>query len=459
MIEHLRIKNFKAWRDSGDIRLAPLTLLFGTNSAGKSSLSQLLLMLRQTLESTDRQRVLHLGDPSTLTDLGTYEDIVYQHDLARTLAFEIAWQTRDPLQISDPLSDFELSTRDLRFSASLETDARRPQPVVQRFAYTLSEGERTLVAGMEKHPSGATYDLVMDGYDEVRHTGRAGSLPAPFNFHGFPDEAVAYYQNTGFVSDLALSLQELLRSVYHVGPLREIPGRTQRWSGERHPHVGQRGGRAVEAILAAHGREYSWKPRGRRQSLDRLVAARLQQMGLIDSFQLRPIAEGRKEYELLLKTHRSLPEVKLTDVGFGVSAVLPVIVECFSTPPGSIVIVEQPEVHLHPRVQADLADVFVDALHAREDGVDRNTQFIIESHSEHFLRRLQRRLAEDALQPEDAAIYFVHTGKAEARIEALEVDRFGNIHNWPTDFFGDEMADLVARSEAQAQRSRSGRRP
>jgi predicted ATPase len=120
------------------------------------------------------------------------------------------------------------------------------------------------------------------------------------------------------------------------------------------------------------------------------------------------------------------------------------------------VIFEQPEIHLHPKVQSDLADVFVDAIHAREDGLDRHVQFIIESHSEHFLRRLQRRIAEEALKPEDAALYFVHTDAAEARIEALDVDSFGNIKNWPENFFGDEMADLVARTDAQAKRMRGG---
>ena len=147
-----------------------------------------------------------------------------------------------------------------------------------------------------------------------------------------------------------------------------------------------------------------------------------------------------------------MPNVKITDVGFGVSQVLPVIVECFYVPRRSIVIFEQPEIHLHPRVQADLADLFVDAIRAREGGTTRECQFIIESHSEHFLRRLQRRIAEGQLAQKDAALYFVHTQGAAARIEGLDVDEFGNIRNWPEGFFGDEMGDLVARAEAQARR-------
>ena len=85
----------------------------------------------------------------------------------------------------------------------------------------------------------------------------------------------------------------------------------------------------------------------------------------------------------------------------------------------------------------------------------RGCQFIIESHSEHFLRRLQRRIAEEEISKEDAALYFVHSGSGSASVEQLEVDEFGNIRNWPEGFFGDEMADLVARAEAQTRRMRS----
>src|SRR5690606_37334398 len=134
---------------------------------------------------------------------------------------------------------------------------------------------------------------------------------------------IAYYQNTAFLADLALRLQELMRSIYHVGPLRENPRRTYLWSGEQRQHVGQRGERAVEAILAAKDRRFNWKPGQPLRSLEEIVARRLKDMGLIHAFEVRPIAAGRPEHEVLLQTHPGMPQVKLTDVGFGVSQVLP----------------------------------------------------------------------------------------------------------------------------------------
>lgn len=129
MLTRLRFKNFKAWPDSGDIRLAPLTVVFGTNSAGKTSIPQLLLMMKQTAASPDRQRALQLGDNRTLIDLGVYDDIVFGHDVTRPLEIELDWTTTDPLDIEDPMSGERYSGDRLSFRVEIEGD-KRHQPMV-----------------------------------------------------------------------------------------------------------------------------------------------------------------------------------------------------------------------------------------------------------------------------------------------------------------------------------------
>jgi predicted ATPase len=144
--------------------------------------------------------------------------------------------------------------------------------------------------------------------------------------------------------------------------------------------------------------------------------------------------------------------VNLPDVGFGVSQVLPVVVQCFYASPHTTIILEQPEIHLHPSVQTALADLFIEAAQSREGGADRKIQVIIESHSEHFLRRLQRRLAEGVVTPDDVALYFCESGDQGAALRPLEVNLYGEIKNWPENFFGDEMGELAARMDAAADR-------
>ena len=124
------------------------------------------------------------------------------------------------------------------------------------------------------------------------------------------------------------------------------------------------------------------------------------------------------------------------DVGFGVSQVFPLLVQCYYVPDGGIIILEQPEAHLHPKVQADLADVFIDVVN------NRNVQIIFESHSEHILHRLMRRIAEaENISEKDIALYFCKMNDGTSAIEKLKVDEYGNISNWPQGFFGDVMSD------------------
>ena len=201
--------------------------------------------------------------------------------------------------------------------------------------------------------------------------------------------------------------------------------------------------------------KYDYKPQcgsGKlSHTVEEEVAQWLKALGLIHSFALNPIAENRKEYEVRVRQSSHSSWVLITDVGFGVSQILPVLVLCYYTPKGSILILEQPEIHLHPSVQAGLADVFIDAIQTRE------VQIILESHSEHLLRRLQRRIAEEKLKPEDTALYFTDiTRSGVSKLQTLEVDVYGNILNWSDNFFGNSTGDLVAMTQAAMQRRLNG---
>ncbi len=453
MITKYRVQNFKAWRDTGRIRCAPITVFFGVNSSGKTSLHQLLLMLKQTAQSPDRKRVLHPGDANTIIDLGTVQDLVFAHDSTESIAFEIEWEPYEPLLIVDPRTEHQYSGSHLQFDAEIaQREAKDGALYVKRLHY-LVKGDATEIS-VTMQPGGTyqRYDLKVEGYELIRQPGRAWQLPRPIRFYGFPDEVKAYYQNGDFLADLALKLEQLLGQLYYVGPLREYPRRSYAWSGETPDHVGVRGERAVEALLAARTRRLNRAYKTRGEPFEVVVARWLEQMGLIQQFETRQIAANRKEYEVVVWTAGSQHKVNLTDVGFGVSQVLPVLVECFYVPAASTIVFEQPEIHLHPRVQGALADLFVEAVHTREGGRDRRIQLIVESHSEHFLRRLQRRIAEGLLQPQEAALYFCRPGIGGSTIQELELDELGNIKNWPEGFFGDELGDLTAMAEAAAAR-------
>ncbi|MBD3166463.1 DUF3696 domain-containing protein [bacterium] len=454
MIKTIELKHFKSWKDSGPVKLAPLTVFFGTNSSGKSSILQLLLMLKQTAQSPDRNRVLHTGDSNSLVDLGTYYDLIYNHDIENNLKFTLFWNYGKSFEIILPDKAEQLSGETLGIHS--EISLTENLLTLEKSGYVLgSKNGLEFYFILERNEKSNSYEFRTE--PKLKRTrGRPWPIKRANKFYGFPDEIETYYQNTEYLKDFELELERLLGSIQYVGPLREKPKKIYQWAGQEPEWVGIRGEKAIEALLASthKNRRINLKPGGKYRSIEETVAFWLKEMGLIHGFRTRPIAEYRKEYDVLVRIQKNSPEVNLTDVGFGVSQVLPVIVESLYARENSVLLFEQPEIHLHPRVQSSLADMFIDALNAREKsnrsgGRKREIQLIVESHSEHFLNRLQRRIAEGRLSKDDTALYFCRSTREGSKIEPLELDQYGNIHNWPDNFFGDEMEDITARAEIE----------
>ncbi|MHB1282314.1 MAG: DUF3696 domain-containing protein [Metallibacterium scheffleri] len=461
MLTSLRVQNFKAWQDSGTMRLAPLTVIFGTNSSGKSSLGHLLLALKQTVQMADRKRALHLGDENALIDLGTFADCLYTHDTARALEFSLGWKLPSAMTVSDTLSRAKYVGDTLALTAKLTAD-KAGQPQTAEISYTLATSTGPVLQVTHgRNASGGTLDS--KPLRLVHAQGRKWPAEPPEKFYRFADRTLSRYQNADFLAEFALETERVLDGVFYLGPLRSPPKRVYQWSGDTPRDVGQQGEYAIAALLAAaqSRRELNRAYKQRKQSFDAFIAAWLVDLGVINSFKVKPVAKDRKEYEVLIKTHADAPEVKLTDVGFGLSQVLPAMVQAFYAPAGSTIWMEQPEIHLHPMAQSNLADAFISAVQSYEGGKPRDTQLIIETHSEHFLTRLQRRVAEGGIRPDEIAVYFVKHQHGGARLESLQIDLAGEISNWPDNFFGDEMGDIAARTLAairhRAQTGKGGK--
>jgi predicted ATPase len=217
--------------------------------------------------------------------------------------------------------------------------------------------------------------------------------------------------------------------------------------------VGFSGENTFAALLAARDRVLLGVGSEARVTFEEVLANWLVRMGLLESFKANSMGgPGASIYQVVVRTPGSRRQVNLADVGFGVSQVLPVLVQLLYVERDATLIFEQPELHLHPRVQSELADLFIETIQMRQDGEPRGIQCLVESHSEHFLRRLQRRIAEGKLAPDQTALYFCKPGPDGSTIEELKLDEFGNISNWPEHFFGDEVGDLAAMTEAAMKR-------
>lgn len=453
MIRRISAINFKSWKQTGDITLAPITGLFGSNSSGKTSLLQLLLMLKQTTESADRGQVLNLGDKASLVELGTFRDLRFNHEDASCLKLSIEWDQPQELVIEDPERKGSVLFSGLSLGFNTEIDGNGSgRMAVKEMSYEFA-GQ---MFGMRRKTNDKfslfPVKKTTSSFRFTRTTGRSWDLPAPAKCYGFPDQAKAYFQNAAFLADFELAFEKLFSRIFYLGPLREYPLREYTWAGAHPADMGRRGERVVDALLAS--RERSGKiSRGRGNkslTVEEYVAHWLKELKLIHSFSVEPIKEGGNLYQVWVQKSAASSKVLITDVGFGVSQILPVLTLCYYVPEGSTVLMEQPEIHLHPSVQAGLADVFIDAVKTRK------IQLIIESHSEHLLKRLQRRIAEEQLSYTDAALYFCDIKKGGSVLQTLDLNMFGEITNWPVGFFGDEFSEIAAMTRAIVTRKKQG---
>ena len=444
MLNRLKLHNFKSWKKA-ELGLGKITGFFGANSAGKSSLLQFLLLLKQTRNATDRGLVLDFGGPNDLVNLGTFEDVVHRHDLDERIRWTLEWEPRVGHRVA--ISSDHVG-RGSKLRTRCEVGIRRirlPQP--DPWTYELSYGSGEVDYSLRpKDGSETKFELVSEGGDFIfqRGIGRAWPLPRPVKTYLFPGEIRSYFQNAGFLSDFELAYENLMDSIYYLGPLREYPKREYHWGGSSPEDVGRRGENTLDAILAAtrDGETRSLGHRKRKKHFQEMIAYWLRELGLIHEFRLEEIATGTNLWRAQVRTSPSAARTGLTDVGFGVSQVLPALVLLYYVPEGATVLMEQPEIHLHPAVQSGLADVMLNV------GKVRNVQIVVESHSEHLLRRLQRRVAEGSADAADVKLYFVSAKNGEAHVSDLELNRYGEIRNWPPGFFGDEIGEVSAIAKA-----------
>jgi predicted ATPase len=444
MFRRLMMTNFKAWARA-ELEFGRITGVFGVNSSGKTSLLQFILMLKQTKDAADRALTLELGGPHV--SLGSYRDLVYQHDRAADLSWSLEWEQADEIVAVDPS---RRGSRPFARGNVVEINstifALRDAPRARSLTYRFAEHSFQLVP---RRSDPTAFDLRADGGFELRRTqGRAWPLPGPVKAYGFPDQAQTYFQNSSFLALFVAAFEAQMDRVFYLGPLREYPKREYPWTRSRPSDVGQRGERVIEAILAAteNAEVRNLGPRKRNMPFQEMIAYWLKEMGLVERFSVEEIKEGSGLFQAKVRVRRGSPEVLLTEVGFGVSQVLPVLTLLYYVAEGSTVILEQPEIHLHPSAQAALADVIVAAAQRRK------VQVIVESHSEHFLLRLQRRVAEGLVEPSDIKLYFCDVTQGSSRLVPLELDIFGTIANWPRDFFGDAFGDTAAAEIVRLER-------
>jgi predicted ATPase len=547
MLRALQLRNFKSVRESTVLELGKLNILSGTNSSGKSTLIQSILLIAQTLLSNDERQPLAFNGP--LIALGTPSDVWHNGQLSEPLEimfllrradqnkdvlYEMAFETtqdgartestpvvrlREGYYATSPLDQdeysgiryihgqlpqldpkFEEKVRSAlgagkideddplkmraflpsafrQFIEKAEMDAWQNR-FLKLFTYEEEASDKEIPEKYADQIARLAADLKLRKFESrVRSGGlfsRQQRLPKFENYVNWARQLTAGDLDTFIVAlerefeeaqkrqtesgELSVELsfrdfepreltvfeetaQELFTArIRYLSANRAGPTALFRLS-EADPisEVGINGQNLAEA-LSQYGQAQLvyWSPTRKEDvqaSLQAAVADWLQYMGLIQRYEL--VDYNKLGLLLQVFVEGVSRPLDLSSVGFGTSQVLPILVQGLLTPEGGLFIVEQPEVHLHPKLQSHLAYFFYSLAR-------RNVQCIVETHSDHIVNQLRVLVAKMSRLRQDVRIYFASRSPAEGtRFEEVRMKEGGAIENWPQDFLSE--AEKLAR--------------
>lgn len=374
MLSEVELRLFKCFEHLR-LPLCPLTVLSGLNASGKSSVIQALVLLHQTMHGHEWSTRLILN--GTGVQLGTVGEVVDQVYGDRR-SFEIG------------LLDDEMSCHWVFNGAAEDMSA---------------EVERVSIASQESwHP------------DVLQRL-----LPRDAN-------------------ESAVLLTDRLRGLAYITAERVGPRDLYQLEDHRvAAAVGPRGEHAISLLYAGPGQEKKVLPRlvldGAPPTMSRQVEARMRLF--FPGFRMRLQQIQQANYVMLgLRTADETGYHRPIHTGFGVTQTLPIVIAALSASEGDILLIENPEVHLHPMGQALMGQFLAEAANA-------GVQVIVETHSDHILNGVRRSVKAGGISSDDVAIHFFRPrAEGESQVTSPLIDQSGNIDDWPEGFFDQFDKDM-----------------
>lgn len=532
MITKIEIENFKGFRERVELDIAPITLLFGANSAGKSSVLHALHLAREMFESHSYD-IDRPGLGAGYVDLGGFQSFVHKHDTKNEVVVAVTCSIGYGDGMSDGRHDAELYLGDnavviepseVKLTVHVQWSEVLNRPFCNRFVIDWDSETLAIISGTpgrmsqellinRKHSSLITNSetsvyrdievseptsmeeeetvlfvllqecmqfsaqKVESDWIGIEVSLGSDALPQEnwkLDIVGIERDDQTRKFVFGLISTLIYGpfdlVQRQLRWLRFLGPLRETPQRNFTPLIQSPPERWATGLAAWDLIYSmdakAVGELSEWlgdsdkMSTGYRLRRDQIVEIPMSHplmQGMIDGRAFTDEDGPRLQLdEFDVSTRVVLTTVddgsplrlKPHDVGVGISQLIPVLVAALDGS-ASMTIVEQPELHLHPKAQVALGDLFIHAINRD----DNESNFLIETHSEHLVLRLLRRIREtndgslpqgiNPITPEDLSVNYVESKDGVSVICKIPVDRDGEFAGrWPHGFFEERAEEL-----------------
>jgi predicted ATPase len=446
MISSFTVENYRSFPDKTTIELRPLTLVFGYNNSGKSALLRFLPLIAESV-SPSATAPLSLGGNAARG--AQFKDILSQLDASPQITFEISFDT--------PLGNDSRLEKSKKVVFQLRDFHDRRQQVVQSI-YGLDPQDKELfrldwdLEATQEGRLSTSYTAKMLYWEATQEEQLEDTLQLRLNgLVPDPHLSLERYRGSEYhkglwasaLVPLRIKLGDLHRSVQWLTSFRTSPARTSTYAGQPPPQLTPEGGNAAEIlaydklskgpILPEVSR---WYEQYTGQTLDVSEAA--------DTFS---ITLGPKQAPFV--------RINIADTGEGMAQVLPVLVATAMVRHGentpSVLVLEQPELHLHPKVHGALAAHFCELAN-----IENPPKLLIETHSENFLLEVQLQIAKGLISPDKVLVYWVRQDEGgRSSIERITLDEMARPQgNWPPDVFREDIEK--AREIILERRKREG---
>lgn len=434
MIKKINIENFKCY-EKIEFETSKITLLTGANSSGKSSLLYSILGAVQSGEFP-----FQFSPNGKYIKMGDFEEIVHNHDKSKLIKLEYEnlkdnqiistyWKIDSirNLPILHELickSDYytlqieKVRKYNLNFSYNKENDpnSKSRSPEFLKKIMDIIESDLT---------KGRKTDKIFSGFNKIRDN-------ISFKFSDIEElndiiiRNEEYYYLNQIINSISKLFSKYDENINFISSFRLFPERTYYETSKIDLKVGKFGENYEDQIIAW---ETSKSPKYKELVLI------LKELGLLHEIKSKRLDGGR--FEIQIKSAANGVWSSLSDVGFGISQFLPIIVADLQLSRNSTLFIAQPEIHLHPKVQAQFGDYLVNRISTG------SKSYVIETHSEYLLNRIRLAIAKKTISEEDVKIYYIENNGTKASHYNLNFLKNGEIRNAPKSFFDTYMKDVM----------------
>lgn len=443
-LEKLTVKNFKCFSNQ-ELPLRKITLLLGANSAGKSSLLYAILAALQS-----DQFPLALSTNGPLVDLGDFTSIVFAHKKNLSIGVGLEFSAHDLGTCSFSGSFRRLAKSDMPAISSsriadpsLRINVTRTSKYQARWVYDAKEDpvRANLLETGDARELFQSLDRILRDVGKVSGRNQKSasfidsmeSPPAVGKF-GFtrleefvqglaqPKYIILYTHLTSLLTGLST-----FRSGFnYIGSVRLEPLRSYYYASQDDLKIGRYGQNYVEQIA-------KWQEE-RSKEMNQLKHS-LRSLRLVSNIQASRLRNGN--FEIRIRPRKASMTASLADVGLGIAELLPILVADLQLPVAGTLAVSQPESHLHPSAQADLASYVVRRVRSAK------TRYIIETHSEYFINRLRLLVAQGKLSSDELSIVYLSNDGEKSSAYPIRFLTSGKIEGAPKEFFQTYMMDVL----------------